>query len=255
MGTLIPGELEDFVKQQGGSADSFHRALRSLFGHARRHRWITENPFEEMKAADSDGSAPKDLMKPAQFKKLLRIAAGMEDGISRREPLLAALVLGGLCGLRTAEARRLTWGGLDLSSGQIQLDQSTTRKKGLRGRIIDLEPAALAWLRTLKRGANAERVVGLTDKNFRDARLAIAKAANLRGWSHNIMRRSFASHHLAVNQDGAKTAAVLGHTDAETTFAKYRVPTTKEAGLEWLSLTPEKAAEIANILLMIKEAA
>ena len=193
-----------------------------------------------------DGEA-KDLMTPAQFSSLLRISAGLEDGIARREPLLAAFVLGGLYGLRTAEARRLTWGGIDLKAGRIELDRNTTRKRGLRGRFIELEPAALAWLRTLTPAEKSARVVKLTDKNFRDARLAIARAAKLPGWSHNIMRRSFASHHLALNEDGAKTAAVLGHTDAETTFAKYRVPAKRCDGEAWFAIfppTPEKPAAL-----------
>lgn len=238
LGKLIPGELEDFVAAQGGSAASFHRALRSLFGYARRHRWIVMNPFEEMGSTPSHDGEPKDLMKPAQFKSLLRLAAGLDLGHPRREPILAAFVLGGLCGLRTAEARRLTWAGIDFVAGRIELDRNTTRKRGLRGRFIELEPSALAWLRTLKAGEKTARVISLTDKNFRDGRLVIAKAAKLRSWSHNIMRRSFASHHLAVNEDGARTAAVLGHTDAETTFAKYRVPTTRAAGAEWFAILP-----------------
>lgn len=238
LGKLIPGELEDFIALQGASAASFHRSLRSLFGYARRHRWIVENPFEEMGGTPSHDGEAKDLMTPAQFSKLLRIAAGLEDSHARREPLLAAFVLGGFCGLRTAEARRLTWGGIDLKAGRIELDRNTTRKRGLRGRFIELEPAALAWLRTLTPAEKSARVVKLTDKNFRDARLAIARAAKLPGWSHNIMRRSFASHHLALNEDGAKTAAVLGHTDAETTFAKYRVPARRCDGEAWFAIFP-----------------
>jgi len=65
----------------------------------------------------------------------------------------------------------------------------------------------------------------------------------LEHWPDNVLRRSFASYHLAVNDDGAKTAAVVGHTDAETTFAKYRVPATRATGKEWLSLTPRTVAE------------
>jgi len=126
MGDLIPGDLETFVRAQNGSAGTYHRTLNAMFGHARRHRWIARNPFEEMGKAPSDECAPKDLMKPAQFARLLRIAAGMEDGHRRREPLLAAFVLGGLAGLRTAELRRLTWGKIDLEAGRIHLDGNTT---------------------------------------------------------------------------------------------------------------------------------
>lgn len=248
MGELTPGELEDFVRAQNGSAANYHRNLRALFSHSRRHRWIASNVFEEIGQAPQNDTPEKDLMRPEEFAKLLRLAAGFVEGHRRREPLLAFFVLGGLCGLRTAEIQRLRWGKLDLAAGRIELDRDTTRKKGLRGRFIEMEPAAVAWLRTLTPGAATERVVSLTDKNFRDARLAIARAAEFPRWSHNILRRSFASHHLAVNEDGARTAAVLGHTDAQTTFAKYRVPATRDAGQAWLSLTPEKVQGVPNVV-------
>jgi integrase len=240
MGTLIPGEIETFVRDRQASASNYHRLLRAFFGHARRHRWIDANPFEELGSAPSSDWEAKDLMTPAQFAGLLKIAAGMEDGYPRREPLLAAFVLGGLAGLRTAELRRLTWEKLDLKTGVISLDRETTRKRGLRGRKVQLELAALKWLRTLKKGEPGERVVGLSEKNFREARATIREAAKIDVWSHNILRRSFASHHLARFEDGAKTAATMGHTDAETTFAKYRVPATRKAGKAWFALTPEK---------------
>ena len=110
----------------------------------------------------------------------------------------------------------------------------------LRGRFVELEPAALAWLRTLEPGTPSQRVVGLSDKNFRDARTAISRAAKISAWSHNILRRSFASHHLALFENGARTAAVMGHTDAGTTFAKYRVPAKREASAAWFGIMPER---------------
>ena len=184
LGKIIPGELESFIASQGASAASFHRSLRSLFGYARRHRWIAANPFGEMEGTPSNDAVKKDLMTPGQFDLLLRTAAGMVDGQPRREPVLAAVVLGGLAGLRTAEARRLRWEKVDLKAGRIELDQDTTRKRGLRGRYVELEPPALAWLRTLEAGTGKQRVVGLSDKNFRDSRTSVSRAAKIEVWSH-----------------------------------------------------------------------
>ncbi|MES2393230.1 MAG: hypothetical protein V4555_16425, partial [Acidobacteriota bacterium] len=76
-----------------------------------------------------------------------------------------------------------------------------------------------------------------------DARKLAATAAGA-PWSENVLRRSFASYHLEFYQDGAKTASVIGHTDAGTTFAKYRIPTTKAAAKEWFALTPAKVRKL-----------
>ncbi len=246
MGTLTPGEVEDFIAAQGASAANYHRVVRALFAHARRHRWITSNLFEELDKTPEHDGEDKTIMEPTKFAKMLRVAAGFEEGYRRREPMLAAFVLSGFAGLRTAEVQRLTWGHIDLKQGILELNRTTTRKRGLRGRIVELNATASAWLRTLQPGEATERVVSMTDKNFRDARTAIAHAAGIHEWPDNVLRRSNASYDLALNEDSAKTAARLGHTDAETTYAKYRVPTTRKLAKEWFSYTPRKVASMTK---------
>lgn len=242
--SITPGEMQEFIRGCGASARNQHKVLRAFCQFCRLHRWIARNPFDEMGSAPVTEGREKRLFAPAEFARLLAAAWRDEAGTVRvRCGIVAALVLGGLAGLRTSEVLRLTWAKLDLRDGTLAVARMKTRKRGLRGRYIELLPAAVAWLRAsareLGRVAKTERVVNLSDKNFRDARAAVAKAAGVE-WIENGLRRSFGSYHLAAFENGGLTAALMGHTDAETTFAKYRVPVKKTVAVEWFATMPPK---------------
>jgi len=239
---IIPGELESFLAAQGASARNFYRVLHVFFAHARRHRWVLIDPMAEVQRPLPTVAGEKAIFTAAQMKALLRAAAGLDGSGERHEPTLALFVLGGLCGLRYTEALRLEWRQVDLDAGEIHLDKLKTSKRGLRGRFVQILPAAKAWLSTLAREEGG-RVVKVNDKNARLHRGRIIAAAQLREWPHNALRRSWGSYHLAAFENSAQTAAQMGHTSAETTFAKYRTLARAAAGRAWFALSPEECAK------------
>jgi integrase len=245
--SIIPGQLETFLAAQGASARNFYKALHAFFGYARRQRWVASDPFAEVPRPASGGSGEKAIFKPDELKQLLKAAAGLIDGCERHEGTLALLVLGGLCGLRYSEALRLRWPQVDLKGGEIHLDKLKTSKRGLRGRFVKILPAAAAWLATLKHAEDG-RLVPVNDKNARRQRARILEAAKLKAWPHNALRRSWGSYHLAAYENADLTAAQMGHTSAETTFAKYRTLARKTEGEGWFALTPTKVQEIENVV-------
>jgi len=245
--SINPGELETFINDQGASARNFYKVLRTVFGHARRQRWVVTDPMAEVPRPSTAASEEKAIFKPGEMKKLLSAAAGLTEGHERHESSLALLVLGGLCGLRYSEALRLRWSQIDLTTGEIHLDKLKTSKRGLRGRFVQILPAAAAWLATLPR-AEDDRLVRVNDKNARRHRARILKAAKLKVWPHNALRRSWGSYHLAAFENADLTAAQMGHTSAETTFAKYRTLARKVEGEAWFALTPATVADVANVI-------
>lgn len=244
---INPGELETFVTSQAASARNFYKVLHAFFAYARRHRWIAVDPMIEVPRPGSGGGGEKAIFKPGQMKPLLQAAAGMIEGCERHEPTLALLVLGGLCGLRYSEALRLRWEQVDLETGEIHLDKLKTAKRGVRARFVEILPSASAWLATLS-ADDGGRVVRVNDKNARLHRARVLRAAKLKAWPHNALRRSWGSYHLAAFENGDLTAAQMGHTSAETTFAKYRTLARKTEGEAWFALTPTKVAELENVI-------
>lgn len=244
---LNPGALETFIANQGASEKNYFSALRAFFAHARRHRWTLTDPMAEVPRPSGNGDGEKEIFKPAQMHALLRTAAGLDDPDTRHEPTLALLVLGGLCGLRYTEALRLDWRQVDLAGGEIHLDKLKTSKRGLRSRFVKILPAAASWLTTIER-ADSGRVVKVNDANARRQRARILRAARVKAWPHNVLRRSWGSYHLAAFETADLTAAQMGHTSADTTFAKYRTLARKVDGEAWFALSASAVAGVENVV-------
>jgi integrase len=247
MDSIIPGELETFFADQGASARNFYKVLHTVFGYARRHRWITFDPFAEVKPPAKNAKGSKEIFKPGEMKLLLRAAAGMIDGCDRHESTLALLVLGGQCGLRYSEALRLRWDHVDLPGRRIHLDGLKTSKRGLRERFVKILPAPAAWLGSIARDESG-RVVQVNDKNARIHRSRVLKAAKLKAWPHNALRRSFGSYHYEAFENIELTAKEMGHTSGDTTISKYRTLANKEDGEAWFALSPDVVAETRNVV-------
>src|SRR5690606_4234490 len=85
----------------------------------------------------------------------------------------------------------------------------------------------------------AGKMIQCNHRNLASHRSQLSASIGLAAWPNNVLRRSFGSFHLAWIQNAALTAELMGHTDATTTKAKYRVPRRLEAGAEWFAITPE----------------
>lgn len=246
------GQLEDFIGKQGASGKNYHRQLSAFFAYSCRHEWIAIDPMLKVESP-GQGDAEKTILKVGQMKALLGAASGLVEKVKRHDATLALVVLGGLCGLRTSEALRLRWDDIDLAGGEIHLRKLKTHKRGLRERFVQILPAAAQWLALLKKSPDG-RVVAVNDKNARENRKRIVKAAKLKVWPHNVLRRSWASYHLAAFENSALTAAQAGHTSADTTYGKYRTLARKGDGEQWFALTPSVCAEQSEKIVAFEAA-
>ena len=111
-------------------------------------------------------------------------------------------------------------------------------------------PANLrAWLEPQSRLSGPVR---LTEMRHKD-RFDLARKDSKVAWPANACRHSFASYHLALHQDAAKTALQLGHTNTAVLFQHYRELATPEDAKAFFAITPQTAVP-ANVISM-KEAA
>lgn len=250
LSSITPGEIQSFVRGFGASARNVHRPLRALYGHAVLHEWIPSNPFLRV-AAPEHVERDKEVYLPAEMRVMLRVAAGIEAG-SRRDTrgretaiklpsLIFELVLSGLCGLRHTEARRLTADCIDLQAGahgEIHVRRMKTQIKGIRERFVALAPLSRAWLDFCGLPESG-KLITVMPKHLTNWHKRLVVNGKIAKWHHNGLRRSFGSYHLAAYENAALTAEIMGHTDAETTKAKYRVARRKAVAEEWFALTPE----------------
>ena len=95
-----------------------------------------------------------------------------------------------------------------------------------RAQLVSISENLRSWLVPFARESGPVSPLPATYQwHFRKA----ACAAGLSPWPHNALRHSFASYLLADNQDAAKVALQLGHTESRTLFAHYRELVTPEA--------------------------
>lgn len=209
-------------------------ALRSLFNHqravnglinfaARRKYTPRELSVEFAELETPEPEAPtRAVFTPKAFKTLLHGA----DSKS-----LAALVLGGLCGLRTAEIGRLQWDQVKLDQGVVVVDESVAKTQSRR--VVPLCDSALAWLNICRKRRGA---VCLAPE-----KVTVRVAAEVGvPWVKNGLRHGYASYRLALVQDAAKVAFECGNSP-QMIQAHYRSLVTEAEAREWFSIMPPKS--------------
>lgn len=150
-------------------------------------------------------------------------------------------ILGGLCGLRTAETLRLDWRDVDFKRNTVTI--SAQNAKTASRRIVPLCDAARQWLLPLRRESgkvlNYHHVSKETDRLL----AKINKTAKTQlDWSNNALRHSYISYRVSTVQDVAKVALEAGNSPAMI-FKNYRELVTDEAAAAWFNVKPATPAE------------
>lgn len=223
---LTPDQIAQHIRARGASARNQWGVVAAFLRWCRTPKgFMAGNPMEQLRPPTRQ-TKRKEVFTPGQLRALLDASPA---------PFRRLIALQALAGLRHSEAVRAQVTDLDVAQGILYVGELKTSARGLRERYVTLCPAALAWLRASDLGKSG-RIVGANDRNTRRW-LEEAKAI-VGDWPHNVLRRSFGSHHLAAFQDAAKTAALMGHTSAETTYSKYYRAIPQPVGAAWFDVFP-----------------
>ena len=210
--------------------NNFRRLLMVAFNFARERGYCAANPAEGSAKA-KEIETPVGILTPDEMARLLE-ACDAE--------LLPFVALGAFAGLRRAEIERLDWSEIDFESGLIQV--TATKAKSARRRFVRIRENLDAWIRPL-----AKRGGAVTPSNYRELLDTAREAAKLKDWPQNALRHSFASYSLAHENDAAKLALELGHTNSNLVFAHYReVVKPKDAARYW-NLRPASAGNVVSM--------
>lgn len=199
------------------------RAYRNFFGWCRRRGYCTTIPTEAITRSRVE-SEPPGILTPAQCEKLLAAA-------TQHDPALVPyLAIGAFAGLRTAELDRLNAAAIDTRAGHIHVGAGVAKIR--LQRYVEILPTLKAWLKAYPAAPGPIR-----QTNHRRRLTAVKDIANVDPPA-NALRHSFATYHLALYQDSAKTAHELGHQSAEMLYNHYRNLATKAEANRWFSLMP-----------------
>lgn len=236
---FTPDQIEDFIGKQGTHAsdrDTLKRAVSRFFSWCieRPRRWAMANPCREVKIAIPENDAPPTILSVSECEALLRAAMNHNSGTLA--PFVAVCLFGGL--RPDSEAKRLTWGQINLTDDEIRIEANQSKTK--RGRVVTINKTLAAWLTRYK---DKPLHTANWRKEFDAVKLAAGfgtptdERPDLKPWPTDVMRHTAISHHF--RQCGSYGLCAEQFDNSETIIKKHyqsRVSTTDTA--KFYSLTP-----------------
>jgi integrase len=220
------------LKLSPRSRNNHRRAIVGLFNFAKSAGYLNR---DKKSAAEHTARARKtmeaiEVFSPADFAKLLTAA----DKV-----ILPYFVLGGFCGLRTAEIMRLSWEDLRWPEKSIVIGAAIAKTRTRR--LAPLTDTAAAWLANWKDKTGRVLPIKQPEHRVND----ICKAAGVT-WKHNGLRHSFITYRLSQTKDAVRTAFEAGNSP-QIIRSNYDAVVTEQEGKLWFSIMPETAANVIQM--------
>lgn len=234
--------------------------LTEIIRYAVARKYLTENVLDGLTTGDrreiygNEDDREPEILTPSEAERLLGAA------IDKPElDLLAPVVLGLFCGIRTEEIKKLQWQHVNLSEGFVTIGREIAKKRRIRN--VTLPENAKQWLTLCKdRSGQVTRSDFFCDFDRRFNKLLkhagfVEKDAEGNFvrvvWKKNGMRHSFGSYHYALHGDSIKTSNELGHQQGDNVlFEHYRALTNKKQADAYFGLVPSpeqnKVVEFAS---------
>ena len=209
--------------------------LKTFFNWCETNRLVAENPvvLQKKKIAYRD---PEFVKQEILSRALHAIDEDNEMRQDDKRKMINAFVLSFFCGIRTSEIYRLTPDSIHPEDEHPYVRISTTKgaSKGIKGRTVDLEANAVAWL---KKYPLTEQ---LNERNMADVRKR-ASLGVLKDYpsvmNHNVGRHSYITYHVAKHRDCARTEAYVG-TSASMRVRHYQGLATTADGIAYFDIFP-----------------
>lgn len=231
--TIAAAEIVAWMDEQPWTLrtrENYRRDLSNLFGFAMKHGYCAANPLAKMERATLDDKAP-GIVSTKEASALLNASTKIKDGA-----LLPYVAIGLFAGLRTSELHSLEWQQVSIDDRTIEVQSH--KAKGRARRIVTMSENLCAWL---KPRARADGAV-VPRAGFRGMWREVRKAAALEFWQKNALRHSFASYHVALNQNAPATSLEMGHDNPDQLFKSYRSLVRPQDAVSYWKLVPPGSA-------------
>lgn len=199
--------------------------VRSLFSWLQTQRIIAHSPCDGMRA-------PKIV---AQEVSVLTVGQGEKlfgtANLSAPRELLGRLAIEAFAGVRFSTVAQMGAEEIQFAERGIVLPASKIKTR--RRQFIDGLPENLwRWLewsdpRTWRMNASEYM-------HAKSGAFARAQVAN----PGNVLRHSFASYHVALHKDAARTSVILCHSSPKMLWAHYKGRATEADGKAWFEILP-----------------
>ena len=146
---------------------------------------------------------------------------------------VAAFAVMLFAGVRPEEVARLEWKSLSLADGTVRIPAEASKVRTPRS--FEAPPVLLAWLETVPRPRRTGPVV---PRDWERKKKAVRAAFGFDRRDADVLRKTFASHHLACFGDVNLTRAIMGHETPDVLFRHYAGHVEKADALRFFHLFP-----------------
>jgi len=202
---LTPDKLEVFFDQfrakSARTFNNFRRALGTFLNYCKKKDYLPDDIDLLRKIQPR-----KERVQDVAIYSPDELAAMLEKATDK---LIPVLVLGGLCGLRTAEILRLEWDAINWQENYVGV-RGCISKTG-HNRLAPLCDAASEWLSHYMylQGKVWPESNSVLNRAFKDLAEKIKMDG---GWRRNGLRHSFCSYRLALTQNIQQTSIEAGNS-------------------------------------------
>ena len=211
--SMTPSECADYLRQAFDTPRQRNKArlaLSGVFTTARRLGWCAENPMREVEPERLVERRIRILGK-GEIEQLMKAATEYANGAC-----LPAVGLMLYAGIRPHEVARLRWADVRQKSGVICIAPRHSKTGGARH--VTIHPP----LAKLLSGIPPQRGTALIcPPNWQQHWAELHKQARLCPWQPDVLRHTFATHHLATFRSYAELQLEMGHRSAELLRTRY----------------------------------
>jgi len=232
--------LMTYFQRANGCLKTYNnrRGLVSTFlKFAEQQEWLASNPIKKIpyyRIAHRRGSAK--TLTAAQAQELMTYVEGFENG--RLVPFFALCLFAGIrpC-LRTGEILRLLPAHVRLDTGVILIEPEVSKVR--EKRTVAIQPNLAAWLRAYPLTKNP-----IIMPNLQKLRARIAKRFGL---THDVMRHTFISMHVAKFRSLGEAALQAGNSEAIIKKHYLDLKSAAEAK-QFFGIRPKRADKVAPVV-------
>ena len=173
------------------------------------HGWCAENPVRKVKPEKIEEKRI-EILNNEEIERLTETAATYVKGAC-----LAAVAIMLLAGVRPHECERLRWRDVRLGDGVIVISPQHSKTGGAR--CVTIHPPLARILRHIQKDDH-ERIC---PPNWRRHWAALHREAGFVNWQPDVLRHTFATHHLATFRSYAELQLEMGHRSADLLRTRY----------------------------------
>ena len=216
--TIRPEECAKWISKAFDTPSQRRKArsiLSGVFGTACKQGWCSSNPVREVPIPVVTESRIA-ILSGEEVSRLIHTAATFRSGAC-----LPAVGMMLYAGIRPHEVERLTWEDVNMEAGVIHILPKHSKTGGAR--CVTILPPLAKLLHTARQGAPCTG--SICPKNWRRRWAELRKLAGWQGpehpWQADVLRHTFATHHLATFRSYADLQIEMGHRSLELLRTRY----------------------------------